>query len=664
MGPEPISMKPLGVLVLVLVAVAGLFFAITQLGGDDGEVSETIGAISQTETQADPKPSPGSTQLATPKGTERSTVPVVPVTSERVDVTPENSEQFANEITGLVLSPDQRPVAGARVTLTRAGLTGMIFQNEPLDRSKDRFTKTDEKGSYSFLNVEPWDQYSVEAVALNYCRGEMGSVSVNATDVSKQPPIVLTLGASLVGTITDVGGNPVPGATVTLEGLFSQFESGPAPDTLKTTSDADGTYMIANVPPGNRRLQVTADGYANQTKAGLVFRGEEPLTMDVQLEVAEMICGKIISKTGSPVVDATVLGMSFSNSNSQCRDQTKSDENGEFCLESLAGGKYTLSINAPGFRRFNESRVQTGAAGLVIELEDQGMINGRIIVTGGEIPVPYEVQLRQTHEGNPVTNLIGESTKFNNADGTFTIECPQSGTFRVQASAPGFAPSFSDEFRFTQSQNMNGVTVRLTQGGGIVGRLVDGEGNPVPRPRITTHDNTWTNSLFDKALGDQFPTNITSAAATGNMDGKFRLKLLKPETYQLRIRAAGFCELTLRDVLVTEGNETDAGEIKMIKGGEITGTVINLAGQPFVGAVVRLNPAGNNNDSPDTYQTKSGTDGKYVLSNVFPGKYKLSASKDGGQMDFLSALSDELDQVQLLTISDGQSLRFELKISK
>jgi len=656
-------MKPLGVLVLVLVAVGGLFLAINLLGGDQGSGEESLDTLTQESVEPDTAPRE-DTSLTPTSNREQGSAPVAVGDGARVDAAPEASEHYGNEVTGLILSPDQKPIAGAKVILTQAGLSGRIFQNEPLDRSKDRSATTNEEGRYSFLDVEPFNQYSVEAQAEGYCREESASFAAHATGEVEVTDIILTLGGSLVGTVTDTGGNPVPDATLILEGLFAQFGDGPAPDSLVTKSEPDGSYLIPNIPPGNRRLQISAEGYANQTKGGLVFQGEEPLTMDVTLEVAEMICGKVISKAGSPIAEANVLAMSFSNSNSQCRDEVLTDENGEFCLERLAAGKYNLSVRADGYRRAHEPRVLTGGSGLVIELVDQGRVSGRVTVAGGEVPIPYEVQLRQTHEGSDITNLVGESKLFKEADGSFSIECSSSGTFLIQAQAPGYAPSFSQEFRYTMGQAMTGVTVRLTQGGKITGRLVDSDGNPVPRPRITTHDNTWTNSLFDVALGDQFPTNITHAATTGNMDGKFRLKLLKAETYQLSFQAAGFCEQSMRDVLVTEGNETNIGDVTLIRGGEITGSVMDLAGQPVAGAMVRLIPESQARATLGSYETRAGGGGKYTLKNIMPGKYKLTASRQQGEMDFLGAFGDEVDRMQIVNISDGQSLRYELKVGQ
>jgi uncharacterized GH25 family protein len=659
-------MKPLGVLAIVLVAVAGLFFALSQLGGEDpGTPPEVSGLNAETPAPGPAEPA-DEPPLAAPDRGERAVVESTPrEETERADAAPDLGEQFDNRLTGLVMAPDRTPVAGATVTLTQGGISGRLFVNEALDRSGDRHTETDAEGRYAFTNVEPAPQYSIEVTAEGYSRNELGGVAVDATGTQELPAIVLSAGASLSGVVMDTAGNTVPGAVLRLDGMFSSLDGTPSVDSLEVQSGPDGKYLIPNVAPGNRTLNVRAEGYGNQTKGGLVFRGEEPMTLDVTLEVAEMICGKVISKSGAPVAGAKVLAMSFSNANKQCRDTVLTDENGDFCLTRVAAGQYTIAVTADGYRAGHENRVKTGGAGLVIELVEQGMVSGRVIAGDGAPAGPYTVQLRQTHPGQTITSRIGKALTFSNADGSFSIECAQSGTYLIEASAAGHAPTFSEEFRFTQGQPMQNVVVRLAQGGRITGQIVGPDGEPVARPRVSTHANDWTNSLFDRALGDQFPTNATLTAVTGGGAGRFQLQHLNPETYQVRVRAPGFCEAVVKDVLVTEGQATDLGKVTLLRGGELTGAVIDAAGKPVAGARVNLNPDGPaGGEMPQSYSAKTGPDGKYRIANVVPGRYKLSAARGGqGGGTLFDDFISEQESAQVVTVADGDTLRFELKVN-
>ena len=148
-----------------------------------------------------------------------------------------------------------------------------------------------------------------------------------------------------------------------------------------------------------------------------------------------------------------------------------------------------------------------------------------------------------------------------------------------------------------------------------------------------------------------------------NNAGRFSIENLHPETYQIRISAPGFCEGTQQDLFVSEGKDTSTGNISLIRGGEVSGTVIDLAGRPVVSANVRLTPDGGRDDLPRNYEVRAGADGTYTIRNIFPGTYKLSASLNSESSIFMSGLAIQGDNQQPVSVEDGQSQQFELKIN-
>jgi len=76
---------------------------------------------------------------------------------------------------------------------------------------------------------------------------------------------------SVIGSVTDAGGDPIEGATVALA------DDGGVVDS--TDTDASGTYSIA-VVPGTYDLTVTAAGFASSAETVAVEAGTE-LTVDV-----------------------------------------------------------------------------------------------------------------------------------------------------------------------------------------------------------------------------------------------------------------------------------------------------------------------------------------------------------------------------------------------
>ncbi len=653
-------MKPLAVLAIVAVAITGLFLAMTMLG----EGPSTPEAL-----EIDAPPAPGGSDtpakdLAAAAANEREIAEVAPTDSgsARVDTAAEAGVHWNNSLFGEVMNTKQVLLPGAMVTLTRASAAASIFSNEQVDRSKDVTVQADENGKYRFVNIEPWDYYVIEATAEGYSRAEIDGISVTESGDFEAPPIQLTLGATLVGTVRDEGGNAVPEAKLILSNQFYRPGMELTPDMFITTSDSSGYFEISSIPAGNRTLTIEADGYGNMSFGGLVFRNTEPVERNVVLMVAEMISGRVIGKSGENIEGAEVMAMSYTNSSRACRDVAFTDADGLFTLDSLSPGQYTIAVRAVGYRPGNESRVKTGASGLNIMLSPQATISGHVLANGQPVP-KYEVRLRQTYPNNPATSAIGKAQAFENADGSFLIDSVQPNTYVVQATAPGYAPSYSEEFRVNAGMPMRGVTVNLKRGGALTGSVVNKDGKAIPKPRVSTHDNTWADTIFDQALGDQFPTNATSRKATGESNGNFRVGGLKGETYQVRIKAAGYCDLILQDILVRDGQDTDLGEVMMMKGGTVSGQVVDSTGKPLAGAEVHLRPDGRRDGLPRSYNVRTNAKGRYRINGIFPGAYQLSTARGGGSNDFLGALSHEQNTTQKLTIGDEQKMKYDLKVN-
>jgi hypothetical protein len=86
--------------------------------------------------------------------------------------------------------------------------------------------------------------------------------------------------ASIAGTITAASdGTAIPGALVT---AYLDDE-----DITSTIAEEDGTYVLAGLPAGDYRIEVTATGFENaQMDPVTVVAGEEKLGVDFALTAA------------------------------------------------------------------------------------------------------------------------------------------------------------------------------------------------------------------------------------------------------------------------------------------------------------------------------------------------------------------------------------------
>src|ERR1035437_6797223 len=102
--------------------------------------------------------------------------------------------------------------------------------------------------------------------------------------------------SSLSGTVTDPSGSLVPDAAVVLTNTGTNW-------TRNTTTDTQGRFQFAAVPPGAYELQVTAAGFAPIRQQGINLNVDVPATLRLTLSVASATTNITIQED-TPMVDA------------------------------------------------------------------------------------------------------------------------------------------------------------------------------------------------------------------------------------------------------------------------------------------------------------------------------------------------------------------------
>src|SRR5215471_21311131 len=87
--------------------------------------------------------------------------------------------------------------------------------------------------------------------------------------------------AQIQGTIQDVSGSAVPGANV----KATQTDTGAVRTTI---SDTDGTYVLANLPIGPYKLEISKPGFSTSVRTGIVLHVESQPTVDISLTLGNV----------------------------------------------------------------------------------------------------------------------------------------------------------------------------------------------------------------------------------------------------------------------------------------------------------------------------------------------------------------------------------------
>src|ERR1700740_1415490 len=80
------------------------------------------------------------------------------------------------------------------------------------------------------------------------------------------------ISGDITGSVTDPSGASIPGAAIALTNLSTNVSE-------KTTTNAQGSYRFAFVPRGTYQIKVSASGFQNQARSGIVVTAGQPTTV-------------------------------------------------------------------------------------------------------------------------------------------------------------------------------------------------------------------------------------------------------------------------------------------------------------------------------------------------------------------------------------------------
>ncbi len=651
-------------LLVILILAAGAYFVGTSSSSEDDPSG--LDPQGQENVSTENTPDPGETNLANiDTNAERTQSKPDVVEGGNTTITTKGEGQ-PGEILGTVINSEGRPVADAKVTLTRFGGAAMFFRGPgEVDRSTDRSMETNKDGEFRFKDVESFDMYTLIATHPNYAHVERSPLDATSGAVIEQE-LVMTGGSRVFGVIQDTQGNVVGGANVTLTptALGAGVLEG-TPTKHETTSAADGTYEFPHCAKDTHVLTVSAEGYGQVTIPNMNISGLADVERNVEMQAAQFLGGMVSDLEGNPIKNAKIEAFSMTNRASRTQTQVRTDDEGRYLFEDVPGGNYTLRASAKGFKTATKPRINAGEMDVNIQLAALPTVTGQVFDDKGQPARNFTVNLRQPMRGSDLTMYVPKTrTKVKSEDGTFKITVPMAGEYLVEAQAGSFAPSLSNSFTITDGQNLSGIDVTLKGGGIIRGRIVDPSGNAIPGAVIKTDNNDWTGSGFDESLGEMFPGISTKKTTKSNADGEFVLRGLHPTKYLVQISHPGFAKTAMRNVIVSEGVETNLKDVQMETGSTVSGVVRGPNGAPLSAASVNLQME-TATEFPLSYRVRTNKDGAYEIKAVRSGTYWISAQRpsSGGNNPFAGSADLQTTRRRISISGDGtyQGQDFEIQ---
>lgn len=185
-------------------------------------------------------------------------------------------------------------------------------------------TTTDADGQYTLTGVP--ESFTVTVRAPDYAPASETIARATRLDVSVRPN-------TLRGQVTNVyTGEPIAGATVTLA-------------DVRTTTDAEGRYLLRDLPTEQGEITVEADGFAPTT---------QPFTRTTSLDVTlrpDTLIGQLIdATTGKPVPNAAIIATETLTSTAVAFTRINDSIEGRFRLPNLPERGF-VQVLAPGYAK-------------------------------------------------------------------------------------------------------------------------------------------------------------------------------------------------------------------------------------------------------------------------------------------------------------------------
>jgi large repetitive protein len=521
----------------------------------------------------------------------------------------------AATVRGTVSDTGGNTIVGAIITLVQFGGGGTTL-----------YDTTDTAGAFSITGVAA-GFHSIAATAPGFVASTPATFNVAAAGSTVTRDISLTplpAGKTISGTVTDsVLGTPLAGAKVYLR------TGGGGGGTLldSATAAANGTYAIDSVQPGTYRLVASAAGHTPKTQLGVVVAAT-PVTQNFQL--VGLPAGIIISGTvtdsvqGTPLAGATVELRMGMGGGTLVKTATAA-ANGTYSIDSVVPGTYRLVASAGGHTGKTVTGIVVAAAPITQNFQLVGLPAGIIIsglVTDSVKGTPLagaKVYLRTGGGGGIV--VVDSATTA--ANGTYTIDSVQPGTYSLNATAAGHtAKTVNGVVVAAATVTQNFELVGLPAGVAISGTVTDSvRGTPLAGAKV-----------YLRTGGGGGGTLLDSATAAAN--GTYKIDSVQPGTYRLVASATNHTTKTVNGVVVAAVAITQNFQLVGLPGVDISGNVADSSsGMPLSGAVVRLLQGVVLVDSAIV-----AANGSYVLSSVPAGTYSISASASGHQTKTVTGL--------------------------
>ncbi|GHG47875.1 hypothetical protein GCM10011331_09160 [Flavimobilis marinus] len=433
-------------------------------------------------------------------------------------------------------------------------------------------------------------------------------------------------GVTLAGTVTSTDGTPVEGAELSVRsGDDATYWS------ARTETLAGGGYSLANLPPVDSDLTVTAPGYERHDAA--IVPSDAQTNVVLTSHGAGSISGRVSDASGSAVEDASVVLRQWSDDEDwwEWIDEIQTDAAGDFSFKNVPAGTYSFDVSdsVGDLRSIRAgdptSPTVTLAAGessnVSVTLETGAKISGTAIGATGDVAL-YSLRA----DGYPLEEHYGPNP--------FTFSQLDAGAYLLWAEPtvdhPGQFLSTGGTkhiFDLAAHDSIEVTNWQVDPGVPSVIRAQSGDDSVAGIRVVVTND-----------LG------MTVASGTTGADGLVMLRLPRgTHSVVLTDRQQRYTPTT---TTLTVDDET-THHVALTAAGSVVGTVVDGVGSPVEGVQVS---AGWEEDTTDQ-------DGRFSVTGIELGTVGvvISGDLDFAEVRTTATLSVDRPRADLGTVPLGRA---------
>lgn len=427
-----------------------------------------------------------------------------------------------------------------------------------------------------------------------------GPVAVVLRPDTEPLHLVMRPAARLVVAVQDADGAPVRGASVALRG----------PLVAEQAVAEDGRAAFAAALPGAYAVWATAEGFAPSVVTARIPAAAEPVALVIRLDRGRPVSGRVVDEAGLPLAAAKVVPVLPGVGSPPGQAPAITGDDGRFALAAVPTQAVRLSASLPGYADAG-APLPDGDDEVQIVLTRGATVEGRVLDEGG---APVAGALVRA----ALVGALEEARQWQTTSderGDYALEGLPLARLEVVALHPVGAsePGEVDAAR----GGTHALDLVLPIAGYIRGRVVDGEGEPVPHVRVVAHPELRGRggSLAAQRIRGEL-------SATTDAEGRFALEGLRPGGYVLRPLPAGASEQTS---ILRAGTRTSTGrddvEVRLLAGGTIRGRLVDARGEPVAGYGLRVDIA--------AVVPQADAEGRFEVEDVAPGLHTLTLLGEG-----------------------------------